>query len=256
MPQLIAARLRNPKLVKKARVLPYQLLTAYKMADATVPGNVRDALQDAMEVALRNVPALAGRIVVCADTSGSMGQPVTGYRKGASSKVRCVDAAALITAALLATNRDAMALPFDTQVHELQLNPRDSVLTNAAKLAALGGGGTDCSAPLRWLNQRSSKVDLVVMVSDNESWFDPNVRTTWPAQRATTVMQEWHQIKLRNPQARLVCIDLVPNRHVQAYNRDDILNVGGFSDAVFNVLAQFAKGNKQQWVELIRQQPL
>lgn len=256
MTQMIANRLRDEKLVRKARVFPYQLMAAFKMADDQVPVDVRDALQDAMEIALRNVPALDGHVYVCPDTSGSMGQPVTGYRKGASTKIRCVDVAALITAALLHGNRKAVGVPFDTQVHDLYLNRRDSVLSNTGKLAALGGGGTDCSAPLRWLNQRTATVDLVVLISDNESWFDPASNNGWMARRATPVMREWVQIKQRNPQAKLVCIDLVPNAHTQAGNCPDILNVGGFSDAVFTVLAQFAKGNQHQWLDQINGQPL
>lgn len=256
MTQMIANRLRDEKLVRKARVFPYQLMAAFKMADDQVPAAVRDALQDAMEIALRNVPALDGHVYVCPDTSGSMGQPVTGYRKGASTKIRCVDVASLITAALLHGNRNAVAVPFDTQVHDMYLNRRDSVLSNTGKLAALGGGGTDCSAPLRWLNQRTATVDLVVLISDNESWFDPASNNGWMARRATPVMREWVQIKQRNPQAKLVCIDLVPNAHTQAGNCPDILNVGGFSDAVFTVLAQFAKGNQHQWLDQINGQPL
>ena len=45
-------------------------------------------------------------------------------------------------------------------------------MTNAAKLASIGGGGTNCSAPLAQLNAERAKVDLVVFVSDNESWVD------------------------------------------------------------------------------------
>ena len=36
---------------------------------ATVPAVVRDALQDAMEVAIGNVPQLDGSVVVCPDVS-------------------------------------------------------------------------------------------------------------------------------------------------------------------------------------------
>jgi 60 kDa SS-A/Ro ribonucleoprotein len=40
----------------------------------------------------------------------------------------------------------------------------------------------------------------------------------------------------------LACIDLQPNRTTQAQTRDDILNVGGFSDQVFDVLSTFGAG--------------
>jgi 60 kDa SS-A/Ro ribonucleoprotein len=65
----ITNRLRNANLVRRARCFPYQLLTAYHSADKAVPANVRDALQDAMEVATENVPAIDGRVYVCPDVA-------------------------------------------------------------------------------------------------------------------------------------------------------------------------------------------
>ena len=94
-------------------MLPYQLMAAYLAASEDVPGIVREALQDAMEIAIANVPAVAGNVVVCPDVSGSMSSPATGYRKGATSKVRCIDVAALVAAAMLRVNRSARVLPFE-----------------------------------------------------------------------------------------------------------------------------------------------
>jgi 60 kDa SS-A/Ro ribonucleoprotein len=39
--------------------------------------------------------------------------------------------------------------------------------------------------------------------------------------------------------SKLVCIDLQPYATTQAPDRSDILNVGGFSDAVFTLVAAF-----------------
>jgi 60 kDa SS-A/Ro ribonucleoprotein len=79
-------------------------------------------------------------------------------------------------------------------------------------------------------------VDLVVIVSDNESWVDAR------RHGGTETMRQWSEIKARCPQAKLVCIDIQPNRTTQAAERADVLNVGGFSDAVFGAVAQFANG--------------
>ena len=68
-------------------------------ANADIPKEVCDALQDALEVAIANVPAIQGRVYVCPDVSGSMSSPVTGFRKGATTAVRCIDVAALVAAA-------------------------------------------------------------------------------------------------------------------------------------------------------------
>lgn len=249
MAELVADRLRDPKAVANARVFPYQLMVAYTMASANdqIPKEVCDALQDAMEIALANVPSIDGQVYVCPDVSGSMSSPVTGYREGASTAVRCIDVAALVAAAVLRTNPRAEVLPFEHHVVKVMLNPRDSVMTNAERLASIGGGGTNCSAPLTRLNSRKAKGDLVVYVSDNESWVDAGAR------RGTATMNEWNVFKQRNPNARLVCIDVQPYKTLQASEREDILNVGGFSDQVFDVIAEFASGrlNDDHWIGVI-----
>jgi len=247
--EAVAAKLRDPQAVAKARVLPYQLMAAFTATGAEVPHVVKEALQDAMELALANVPVFEGRVVVCPDVSGSMSSPVTGHRGSATSAVRCIDVAALVAAAVLRRNADARVLPFETKVVSLQLNPRDSVMTNAAKLAAVGGGGTSCSAPLALLNKEKAKADLVVLVSDNESWADR------ARGRGTAAMQEWAAFKERNPKARLVCIDIQPYATTQAQERDDVLNIGGFSDEVFKLLAVYAAGGlgADHWVGVIEE---
>jgi 60 kDa SS-A/Ro ribonucleoprotein len=247
MADKVARRLADTAAVKAARAYPYQLLAAYRSVDAAVPEVVRQGLQDALDAALANVPVLGGDVVVCPDVSGSMRSPVTGYRAGATTRVRCVDVAGLIAAALLRTHPTARVLPFEQKVVDVRLNPRDSVLTNAEKLAAVGGGGTHCSAPLAWLADKAARVDVVIMVSDNESWVDGR------RHGATATMREWARIKRRNPDARLVCIDLQPYGTTQANEQSDILNVGGFGDAVFDVIAQFASGGfgAGHWVEAI-----
>ena len=248
MTGVISQRLRNREADKRARVFPHQLMAAFMTAGDGVPGKVRDALQDAMEIAIENVPAIQGKVYVCPDVSGSMQSAATGLRKGATSKMRCIDVAALVAAALVRKNPEAEVIPFEQQVVSIRLNARDSVMTNAAKLAAIGGGGTNCSAPLALLNQKRAKGDLVVFISDNESWVDAR-----KCGRGTATMQEWERFKLRNPAARLVCIDIQPNATTQAAERKDILNVGGFSDQVFELIAAFATGglNAAHWVDVI-----
>jgi 60 kDa SS-A/Ro ribonucleoprotein len=248
MTEAIAAKLRDVDAIRRARVFPYQLLAAWSMA-SDVPRLVKEALEEAMELATGNVPTVAGKVYVCPDTSGSMTSPVTGRRRGATTKVSCLDVAALVTAALLRKNPDAEVLPFAEGVKKARLNPRDTVTTNAAALAALGGGGTDCSAPLAELNRRGAKGDLVVYVSDYQSWID--VR----AGRGTATMQEWSRFQARNPGAKLVCIDVQPYGTTQAGAREDVLNVGGFSDQVFEVVAEFARGGDGpgHWVRVLEE---
>jgi 60 kDa SS-A/Ro ribonucleoprotein len=79
-------------------------------------------------------------------------------------------------------------------------------------------------------------VDVVIYVSDNESWVDPSRRG------ATATQAEFAQLKKRVRGAKLVAIDLVPNATAQARSSADVLNIGGFSDSVFELVAGFVSG--------------
>lgn len=245
----VVKRLKDPAEIKRSRVFPYQLLVAYLNAHE-VPADVRNALQDALEIAIDNVPELPGKTYLCCDISGSMSSPVTGERKGATTDVSCVQVAGLLCAALLRRNQNAEVIVFNTGAQPLQLNPRDSVMTNASRLTGFMGGGTNCSAPLALLNKRGAYGDNVIYVSDNESWVDRR-----RPQDATVMMSLWGPYKQRNPEARLACIDLTPDSTKQMLDREDILNVGGFSDAVFEVLSRFFSGGltKARWIEAIEE---
>jgi len=136
-------------------------------------------------------------------------------------------------------------MPFDTRVHSVKINPRDSVVTNTQKLC-INGGGTDCSVALRELNNQNAMLDTIVVVSDNESWVQ------FYFGNGTSMMNEWVKFKRRNPNAKLILIDLTPSVDSQVTNHTDILMVGGWSDEVFNVVNSFLSSDSMDhWVEKI-----
>lgn len=241
----VTAILRDPGRIKKARVFPYQLMTAYQSLSADMPAEIGEALHDAMETAVANVPKIGGQVVVCPDVSGSMTGPVTGHRTGATSATSFVDVAALVSAAFLRRNPGTRVLPFEVGIRDVKLEPRDTILTNARRLADLAGGGTNCSAPLEWLIAHGQAPDLVIFVSDNQSWADRGRN-----HMGTPMMRIWEKLKGRNKRAKLVCIDIAPYGTTQAKSRKDVLNIGGFSDAVFDQIAAFAEDRlgPEHWI--------
>ena len=148
-------------------------------------------------------------------------------------------------------NTSAEVIPFsdDVVMMRRRLNPLDSILTNAEYLAGLPSGGTACSAPLVHLNKQRAKGDLVIFISDNQSWMDFH-----GALRSTKMASEWDGFKSRNPNAKLVLIDIQPYGSTQMHERADVLNVGGFADSVFDVISLFAKGElgADHWVGAIK----
>jgi 60 kDa SS-A/Ro ribonucleoprotein len=227
----VASKLRDEKEVDNSNAFPYQLLTTFQNTEE-LPPKIRLALQDAMEIATRKVPKLSGKTVIAIDVSGSMMSSVTGNRPGSTSKTTCVDVAALIAACVLRTNEDAVVIAFDTSVKPTSINPRDSVMTNASKLA-ISGGGTDCTKPFDYVLKHRIPCDNFILVSDNQSWSG----LSWNAQN---VMSCWQKIKAQNKKAKLLNIDLQPYVSTITKQTDgQVFNIGGWSDACFTMMAKF-----------------
>ncbi|MBX3436906.1 MAG: TROVE domain-containing protein [Planctomycetaceae bacterium] len=292
MVDYVAGRLSDADEIRRSRQFPYQYLAAYLNASAEIPHQIKAALHEAAEIACGNIPELPGPIIIGLDTSGSMGMAVTGHRgRGATSKMRCVDVAALFAAAILRRNPDSVVIPFDTQAYEARIDPSDSILSLSERLAKYGGGGTDCSIPLRIANTtyRDRPFAGAVLVSDNESWVYGGQPFGYGRYGSTGVMTEWqqfvkNQLRLGGhaiPPPKLVCIDIQPYGTTQAPERSDRpgrfvqnawrtdesrngdgahewertatggLNIGGFSDAVFNVVASYLSDDANRFVAAV-----
>ncbi len=262
MVDYVVDRIADESEIRRSKQFPYQYFAAYLNADDNVPQKIKTALHKAAEIACGNVPELPGPVVIGLDTSGSMSCAVMGKHgpgrtaRSATSKMQCIDVAALFAAAILRRNADSIVIPFDTSAYDAKIDPNDSILSIAERLAKYSGGGTDCSLPLVAANQKHAKRKFagIVLVSDNESWVgtgrygSTGVMTAWEAFVA-------NQRRLSEPTAlaagsspKLINIDLQPYQTVQACERADIMNIGGFSDSVFNVLSAFLADNNQRFV--------
>lgn len=238
----ICTILTNRAEIQKSLALPYQLLTTFQNIK-DVPVLIKLAIQDAMEIATENVPALNGKTLVAVDVSGSMSSKIT-----EKSVTSCVDVAALIASSLLRKNeKNTKVVLFDTKLYEPDLNPRDSVLTNAKKIA-MDGGGTSISEAFLYLLNCGVNYNNILLISDNESWAD---NSFWG--RTTSSKALWEQyLNTVNKNARLINLDLLPNtsRQIPSY-AGKVLCVGGASDVVFSIFDSFFNGDNTSFVEII-----
>jgi 60 kDa SS-A/Ro ribonucleoprotein len=175
--------------------------------------------------------------------------------------MKCVEAASVAAAALLRANPDSVIIPFDTTVHVADFDPLDSVLSVAKRLAAYGGGGTDCSLPFCHMNNlpTTKKYAGVVLISDNESWSAMGSYrrvSRGLSGLMTDAAGEWKRFQKNQRHAfghttKLVCIDLAPQTTTQVPDSADVMNIGGFSDAVFSSLADFLNGRFKNSVSAV-----
>ncbi|MFN7362711.1 MAG: vWA domain-containing protein, partial [Pirellulaceae bacterium] len=253
MIDVVAERIGDKLEVERSRQFPYQYFAAYLHSREKAPKQIQQSLERAVEFACRNVPKLKAPLLIGLDVSGSMGSPVTGRRRiGSTSQMRCVDVAALIAAAILRSNPGSIVIPFDTQAYRADWGASTSIMKLAEKLARFGGGGTNCALPveaaLEWHGR--NRFAGVVIVSDNESWVGEE------CEGETGLIHAWNAFAAKQRQLfgeevhpKMVCIDLQPNTTTQACDRQDIMNIGGFSDAVFSTIGQFFGVSPMHWVD-------
>lgn len=229
----LAKRLSDEKIIKKARVFPYQLLIATLNTAGQIPERLTKALADGLEVSTGNVPISDKPTVILLDVSGSMGSPITSQHGAKQvSSVRCVDVAALFAATWLRKNPNTRIIPFDLSVFsDFRPVPGATIAETVVSLSRFGGGGTAVGTALQYLNTNFIAAENVIIISDSESWA------------GAPLSREWAQYKRRVPQSKLICIDLTPTRHVEAKDSPDVLNVGGFSDNVWQVIRDFLDGD-------------
>lgn len=152
----LSVQLADPVSVRRSLVLPFQFLSAVEAlreGNLTGAASVLDALNQAVDHALANVPQFGGHTLVALDSSGSMA--------GRPQAIGSLFAATLVKA----TGADLML--FSDEARYLTLNRRDSTLT-AARGIPFAAGGTNFNA----IFQRANRAyDRIVILSDMQGWI-------------------------------------------------------------------------------------
>lgn len=249
----VCARLTDEKEISRAKLFPYQLYTAIRFANEDMPRHILLALNDAMELSVKNVPAFPDDTIIALDVSGSMSNAITGNRKGATTHIACAEVGAIMAATALKANPTTTILGFGSHLYDYtpHLNPRDSILTIAQHMPNRNEG-TDCSLPLRYVLD-GKKCQLMYMISDNESWRHGQTPTMWGNDVPDTVPM-WARIRRqgKHRNALFVCNDLVPNV-TSPIAGEGVLHVAGYSDKIWGVIGEWLQHDgKMDYMSIIR----
>jgi 60 kDa SS-A/Ro ribonucleoprotein len=239
----IAERLRDPAELRDNNATPELLFAVLGWADPRVPEPIQQALEAALDQTLHRVTLPRDqKVAVSVDVSGSMHCPCRfrpgGFTNGAAQgSVKLLDLAALFAGGLLQNSPQSLLLGFDENAWVRRCQDRGtSLLKEIAHTSGIGGSKSDCAAPLRLLNERQETRDLVVIISDNQTWADLRQGTQ------SSIRRQWDLFREGNPGARLVCLDLQPEVPVPWPNRPDVLCLSARCERVFPVITEFAAG--------------
>lgn len=213
-----AERLSDKEEVAKSKQLPFRFVTAYE----NVGGNriLIDAITQAMEHAVSNVPDLPGTTLIAVDSSGSMsGDPI-----GKAS----------IFAAALAKRSNSDVVLYDTNIKSLKVSSSSAVMdiANSIKGAAMGGGTYTGIV----FDNAKQVYDRIIILSDNESW-------SGSAQSAYAAYK-----------SRLSCDPFVYAIDIAGYGTTDlsspkVKNLVGWSERLLDFIGESEKINIVDYIE-------
>ena len=219
----------DPKMVEKSKQLPFRFLSAYR-TNAQASTKVLDALEDAAEASIKNLPKLPGKTVIAIDTSGSMGS-----RLSKNSDVMCCDISMLLGLIASKICDDAVVYTFNTTIEQLAVSKRNGLLYTTMHQSC-PGGGTNMSLPFQLLMNKHIKCDRIIILSDNEcnsgySWYSSKpVQALADEYRKATGCDIWvHAIDLQG-------------YGTQQFHGSKTNIISGWSEKVFDFILMAERG--------------
>ncbi|BCJ57574.1 TROVE domain-containing protein [Micromonospora endophytica] len=221
--EAVAAKLADPGEVARSRVLPMRFLSAY---NATPSLRWAYPLEQALQHALANVPALDARTLILIDTSFSMS---SAFSKDGT--LCCWDAATVFGLALAARARNPTVVSFSDASRVFPAVAGESVLTAVRRFKDGGyfyGGGTRTEQAVR--DHYDGHDRLVILTDEQAHWHgEADVTAAVPAR---VPVYTWNLAGYR--------VGHMPtegNRHT----------FGGLSDAAFAMIPLIEVGSRDQW---------
>lgn len=219
---LALAGLTDREAIRKSLVMPFQILVAMDTLQASAVAEKRkiaDALTDALELSLANVPRFEGKTLVVLDDSGSMAAPARGTGFGNRS---CIQLGAAFAAALFKSN-NADLMRFSDDASFVKANGRDSMMSIAQGLVQNArAGGTNFHAIFE---AARLPYERIIILSDMQGWMGTG-----------TPKQVFEQYKKRTGAHPFVySFDLAGYGSLQL-PEDKVYCLAGFSDKVFDLM--------------------
>lgn len=215
----VAKTLADPVQVKKSKQLPFSFLTAYEAIGDRPNVLIRDAIEEAVDHSLANLPNLGKNVWIIIDCSLSM-------RSGAISGTP-IKTAALFAAALYKAQKDAenvtvtMFSDAASHVHQY-ISRKSSVLFNTnALMQKTTGGGTNLWAALEKKEGLGFEPDTVVLFSDMQ---------------VTRLSESNRKVIAFTPDTLKVAVNLEAYESTPVIQGNGWYQLGGFSERMFDFI--------------------
>lgn len=211
--------------IRASKMLPFRYTTALEaIQEAAIPQRqkqkIMQALEDAAQISLENVPEFEGRSLIAVDVSGSMrGDPI--------------EKASLFGATMYTAWPDSDILTFAGQPEEFNPFKSAPVLSIASRLRDMGGGGTDMAAPFDYIAERKLHYDRIFVLSDMQAWKG---QTSWGITGSASAQDGYeHYTSVLGHRPHLYTFDFEGYGDMQ-FPEKKVYCLAGFSPRVFDVM--------------------
>ncbi|XP_033007288.1 60 kDa SS-A/Ro ribonucleoprotein [Lacerta agilis] len=170
----VCERLRNEKLLKKARIHPFHVLVAlenykgergYRGKLRWQPDNdILEALDASFYKTFKTVEPTGKRFMLAIDVSDSMFQKVLGSVLNAST------VAAAMCMVVARTEKDCHIVAFSHEMVPCSVTEDMTLPQVLNKMSEIPMGATDCSLPMLWAQKTGVAVDVFIVLTDNETF--------------------------------------------------------------------------------------
>jgi 60 kDa SS-A/Ro ribonucleoprotein len=266
------AHLTNKGKILNSRLLPFRFATAYEEIEklktskksvsfeSDVNSNidkVLKAIETALEYSVENIPALEGKTAVLIDHSGSVRGDAGGHSKvSAFSKTTTAMIGNLFGAMLTWSQRDVYMGLFGDRLIQIPIDRNKGLLEfnkNSFNEGAKCGGGTENGLYI-FLDKcikEKIRVDNLVIFSDMV--IGDGGRGGWDGTSHAglgsfqTLFKKFKEV---NPHCNTICINIKQTSGKDVFDKSlNILQIAGWSDKIFNIIAANCKG----YSELIKE---
>ena len=194
----------NPQAVKKSKQLPFRFLSAYQSVKGIGTSKVFNALEDAIDASVENLPRIPGRTVIAMDVSGSMSDNLS-----SKSGIRCCDISVLLGLIANKICDDSIVYRFNHGIERMDISRRGGLIDQTLTYAH-PNGGTDMSLPFQAMIDGRIKADRIIILSDNEcngwGWGSKTIQSYADRYRRMTGNDIWvHAIDLQGYGTQQFC---------------------------------------------------
>lgn len=227
----ICSYLSNEKAVINSKQLPFRFLATYrelKAISSPYLSSILEALEEAVMVSAKNIKGFGfdTSVVIAADVSGSMQQPVS-----PKSKILLYDIGLLMSMILQSQCNNVITGIFGDSWKRIPM-PKNGILRNVNefyKREGEVGYSTNGYLVIEDLIKRKEKTDKIMLFTDSQLWNSNGTNNSFE--------DSWNRYKSMAPDAKLYIFDLAGyGKQPLDVRQNDVYLIAGWSDKVFDVL--------------------